>query len=111
MTYYLILVFLSLNANAVICYEKYYDNYSVIRVIPETRNQLQFLRNWAQNLSFSQLSAIDFWRYPSNLNENVDIMVSPNLKSQIIQLMKSQNLNTFIMIENVQKYCLILVYL
>jgi hypothetical protein len=107
MTYYLILVFLSLNANAVNCYEKYYDNYSVIRVIPETRSQLEFLRNWAQNLSFSQLSAIDFWRYPSNLNQNVDIMVSPNLKSQIIRLMKSENLNTFIMIENVQKYCLI----
>lgn len=43
----------------------------VIRVIPETKEQLEFLRDWQST------SSIDFWSLPAKVNEFADIRVSP----------------------------------
>lgn len=43
----------------------------VIRAIPETKEQLEFLRD------LQSTSLIDFWSLPSKLKEPADIRVSP----------------------------------
>jgi hypothetical protein len=98
--FYLLIEFVSI----IKCYEKTYDNYSVIRVFPKTENQLKFLKIWAQNLTAIERLDIDFWRYPSHTYRNVDLMVSPNIKTQIMRLFQTQNISPQIMIENVEKY-------
>ena len=43
----------------------------VIRAIPETVEQLEFLRHWEVSTS------IDFWSLPARAQEPADIRVSP----------------------------------
>jgi len=48
-----------------------YTGHMVIRAIPETKEQLEFLRD------LQSTSLIDFWSLPSKLEEPVDIRVTP----------------------------------
>ncbi|KAK4023428.1 hypothetical protein OUZ56_008840 [Daphnia magna] len=48
-----------------------YTGHKVIRVIPETKEQLEFLRDWKSS------SEIDFWLLPSSAGRFADIRVSP----------------------------------
>ncbi len=43
----------------------------VIRVTPETKEQLEFLRDWQST------SSLDFWSLPTRLKDFADIRVSP----------------------------------
>ena len=43
----------------------------VIRVIPETREQVEFLQQWQHT------SSIDFWDVPGKIGQSADIRVSP----------------------------------
>ena len=43
----------------------------VIRVTPETKEQIEFLRDWQSS------SSMDFWSLPGNTKQPADIHVSP----------------------------------
>jgi len=44
----------------------------VIRVTPETKEQIEFLRDWQ-----SSSSSMDFWSLPGNTKQPADIHVNP----------------------------------
>lgn len=85
-------------------YERHYDGYSVIRVTPNNKNQLQFLSEWAFNISEREDVPIDFWKYPSKVKESVDIMVPPEIRPEVIDLLESVELEPQVTITNVEKY-------
>ncbi|KAI9560754.1 hypothetical protein GHT06_011706 [Daphnia sinensis] len=54
-----------------------YTGHKVIRVTPETKEQLEFLRDWESS------SEIDFWLLPSSAGRFADIRVSPETYAHV----------------------------
>lgn len=82
---------------------KRYNDYSVLRFVPTKVEQLKFLYELAQNETFLMERSVDFWTAPGNLNASVDVMMSPEARSQLMPLFKSNLLNPSVMIEDVQR--------
>ena len=61
--------------------------HTVIRVIPETQQQLEFLHNWQST------SLIDFWSLPAKSKPFADILVSP--ESYVFYQMRCALLNKY----------------
>lgn len=82
---------------------KRYNDYSVLRFIPTNVEQLKFLYDLAHNETFLMERGVDFWTAPGNLNASVDVMLSPEARSQLAPLFKSNLLSPSVMIEDVQR--------
>jgi murein tripeptide amidase MpaA len=75
-----------------------YNGYSVYRYVPKTMEQLQFLHD----LSLTT-TEIDFWTYPTALNESVDIMLSPEQKLSYGQTFRNMKIEQSTMITDVEE--------
>ncbi|KAF5272917.1 hypothetical protein FQR65_LT04846 [Abscondita terminalis] len=73
---------------------KRYDNYQISRVIPRNEKQLQVLRQLERNPAFN------FWSHVAHVNQTVDVMVPPLLRSQWDSLL--EGFDHHLWIENVQ---------
>ncbi|CAG2163160.1 unnamed protein product, partial [Oppiella nova] len=64
---------------------RHFNGYSVIRLIPETESQLNYLRQLENNAL-----DLDFWRGPSYLGRPVDVMIPPQLNHTFQQKLLCQ---------------------
>ncbi|PNF39276.1 Zinc carboxypeptidase A 1 [Cryptotermes secundus] len=74
-----------------------YDKYQVRRVVPESQEQLEVLRDLEKNSN-----GLSFWVGPSRVQKAVDIMVPPHMLPQFDEIMASLNLRSEVYIKNVQ---------
>jgi len=72
-----------------------YHGYKVLRVVPWTRDQVEFLANLPQE-------HLDFWTEPGQ-NRNVDIMTHPEHIDQLIEALDEEGLQFTEMVNNVQR--------
>jgi hypothetical protein len=86
----LIAIFLVLSTT-VLCFieddriEKHYNGYKVLRLLPNTLGQLQYLNSIASDVSFAlPPKKIDFWTMPKDVNSTVDLMVAPDLIKKVL---------------------------
>ncbi|KAF5300683.1 hypothetical protein FQA39_LY11045 [Lamprigera yunnana] len=73
-----------------------YDNYTVYRVIPRNIRQLNLLRK------YEETNVFDFWSDVTRINANIDIMVGPKELRHFEKLTNVVNLESRVMIPNVQ---------
>ncbi|XP_046651367.1 carboxypeptidase B-like [Daphnia pulicaria] len=65
-----------------------YNGHVVIRAFPKTTEQLDVLKDWStQSISF-----VDFWFLPTKIGKFVDIHVSPEWYSSVVQTLKDMNI-------------------
>jgi hypothetical protein len=103
----LIAIFLVLSTT-VLCFieddriEKHYNGYKVLRLLPNTLGQLQYLNSIASDVSFAlPPKKIDFWTMPKDVNSTVDLMVAPDLIKNIQKKLSAQNIKTKVLIKDV----------
>jgi hypothetical protein len=96
------LLLLSLSA-CVLC-QRTFDGFSVIRVKPDTREKLEFLKTVAFDFDndINYVNEINFWKRPRSVNETVDLMVSPTMLNNVQTLLNSNSLDSEILIDNLQ---------
>jgi len=75
-----------------------YDGYTVYRLIPKTRTQLEYLHD----LSLTT-TEVDFWTYPSAINASVDVMLSPEQKDTFGLKFRNLDIERSILINDVEK--------
>ena len=101
---------------------RHYDGYSVLRLVPRTQTQLNYLRELEENvievsdysihllvllLFFTKISQkLDFWRGPSYLNRPVDVMVPPHLNHTFDKIFNKRSFDKTVLINDLEKYLL-----
>jgi murein tripeptide amidase MpaA len=75
-----------------------YNGYSVYRLVPKTMEQLEYLHD----LSLTT-TELDFWTYPTGLNETVDIMLSPEQKERYGAMFRALKIEQSTMIKDVEE--------
>jgi murein tripeptide amidase MpaA len=75
-----------------------YNGFTVYRLVPKTWEQLEYLHD----LSL-QTTELDFWTYPSALNETVDIMLSPEQKERYGPMWNALKIERSVMIKDVEE--------
>lgn len=75
-----------------------FDNYQVYRVIPNTLEQVNNLKDLEVNPR-----GYDFWTDVTKTGQSVDIMVPPHLKYNFLDFLKLKKLDAHLWIENVQQ--------
>jgi len=76
---------------------KSYDGYQVLRLTPKTWEQLSYLHDVAMTTT-----ELDFWTYPSALNNTVDVMVSPLQRSSFVPELETRQIETKVWIPDVE---------
>lgn len=76
-----------------------FDNYRVYSLSVENEEQLNILRE-IDNL---QSSGYEFWRGPTAVGRNVDIMVAPHLFGDFAALLTKYNIESTVITRNVQE--------
>ncbi|XP_078000640.1 carboxypeptidase B-like [Glandiceps talaboti] len=80
---------------------KRYDNYQVIRVVPETDNELEAMKQLQERFPYEY--QIDFWIEPTRLNSPIDVMVPPNLQNEVNMYLRKHGISVRTLQTNVQK--------
>lgn len=75
-----------------------YDNYTLYKVLPKNSEQIKFLQDLQNNDS-----RFDFWTDPVASAEYVNILSSPEYKSEFENTLKSKNVDFTISSENIQE--------
>lgn len=98
-----VIAFLLLSAPHAGC-QRSFDGFSVIRVKPDTKEKLEFLKSVAYDFDndVSYVNEVNFWKRPRSINETVDLMVSPVLLNNVQTLLNSNSLDPVILIDNLQ---------
>ena len=98
-------LFTLLLVSSVIANERTFEGYSVFRLIPDTREKVEFLHSIASNLdndpSYSE--KVDFWKRPKAVNGLVDVMLAPDVKNEVLTLLTSNDLKAKEIVQDVQK--------
>lgn len=76
-----------------------YDGYKVLRVHAESMDQLLYLRELSETGDTGV--KINFWSEPSRLNSSVDVMVSPDLVTDVRTILEGQNMTTETLINDI----------
>lgn len=74
-----------------------FDNYQVYSLQVENENQLKILRELGSNPN-----GFEFWRSASHIGRSADIMVAPHQIATFDELVKTINIKSNLMVENVQ---------
>lgn len=84
--------------------QRSFDGFSVIRVKPDTKEKLEFLKSVAFDFDndVNYVNEVNFWKRPRTINETVDLMVSPLLLNNVRTLLNSNSLDPVILIDNLQ---------
>ncbi|XP_054165079.1 carboxypeptidase B-like [Oppia nitens] len=73
-------------------FESQYKGFKVLRLLPNTVDQLQYLSDISTDLSLViPNKKIDFWTQPKDVNSSVDVMVSPDIYIDIFEQEKRTN--------------------
>nr|CAH7719403.1 unnamed protein product [Callosobruchus chinensis] len=83
--------------NVVLAYQVRYDNYTVYRVAPETQQHVEVLKYLEKE------GWIDFWTPLRSSAYSADIMAAPEFKSELEIMLRNYNMDTKILINNVQE--------
>lgn len=75
-----------------------FDNYRVYSV--NVKNEQQLLE--LVQLENAGIGGIQFWQSPSGIGRKADIMVAPNQVNVVSELIEKLNLESHVMVENVQ---------
>ena len=94
---YLIILIIKIN-----CYVNY-TGYSVYRVIPETIEQLIYLKSLEDKLTDQKNDDVGFWKGPRFINDTVDIMLSAKIQDEFQSKLRKENIQINIMINDVEK--------
>ncbi|XP_017893176.1 zinc carboxypeptidase-like [Ceratina calcarata] len=74
-----------------------YDNYKVFRVVPQTEEQLEAVKQLG-----STSDAFSFWKEPSTLQNFADVMVAPHKIAEFHEIMKKLNMSYELYVPDVQ---------
>jgi murein tripeptide amidase MpaA len=77
---------------------RHYNGYSVLRLIPKTKSQLNYLRELENNVI-----DLDFWKGPTQLNRAVDVMVPPHLNYTFNKIFRKRNFEKTVLIDDLEK--------
>lgn len=81
------------------------DRYQLLRVTPETKEQLVYLINLSQSadkLTFpTGLKMLDFWRDPRSLGQSVDILTDNG--RLLDQELESKGMSSSLLMDDVQR--------
>jgi hypothetical protein len=92
--------------------ENQYKGYKVLRLLPNTVDQLHYLSDLSTDIQFViPNKKIDFWTQPKDLNSSVDVMVSPEVYKNIRQKFSQQNIKNKVIIQDVGEYAFISFYI
>lgn len=84
--------------------DKRYKGYRVLRLVPDSESQLQYLNDISNDITLSiPDKKIDFWSLPKGLNSSVDLMVSPDVYKDIRQRLSQQNIKNKVVIKDVEE--------
>ena len=82
--------------------EKQYRGYRVLRLVPESVSQLQLLNDISNDISLVvPEKKIDFWTHPKDLNSSVDLMIAPDLYTDIQQKLIQHNIKNKVVVKDV----------
>lgn len=86
--------------------ERSFDGYTVLRLLPETKDQLEALHNLQvlTDLAQKYRGKVDFWKEPRSLNSSVDLMIAPEVKNDIMDTLSARSIKGRVMIPNLQTY-------
>jgi len=73
-----------------------YDSFKLFRIVPNDQSQLEAM------LLFKQQKNISFWLEPSAVNRPIDVMVSPENLEAFSRFLSQRNIQSEVLIENVQ---------
>ncbi|KAL1501712.1 hypothetical protein ABEB36_006993 [Hypothenemus hampei] len=71
-----------------------YNNYAIYKVIPETKNQLEFLKSLHEKF--------DFWKESRQIGLPSDVMVAPQDQQEFENMLNRNNLQYEVVINNVE---------
>lgn len=75
-----------------------FNGHKVIRVTPQTQDQLHILSKL-----LSQSEGLDLWRAPSTVNRSVDIRLNPFQYDDVTNSLQQMGFRTTVMIEDIQE--------
>ncbi|XP_033123546.1 carboxypeptidase A5-like [Anneissia japonica] len=92
---------LYISAVIVCCYatQRRYDGYKLLRTIPNTADDVISLR---VSRDMTEGDEVDFWNNIQQVGMPVDIMVSPEMKSDLVALLGNYGLSAEIAVEDIQ---------
>lgn len=74
-----------------------YENYSLLNVLPKTEQHMVLLKELKEKFS------LDLWTDIRSINRRVDVMVSPQMKDFMLEILKQAGLNVRVSIENISE--------
>ncbi|XP_054165083.1 zinc carboxypeptidase A 1-like [Oppia nitens] len=77
---------------------RHYDGYSLIRLIPETKAQLIYLRQLEESVT-----ELDFWKSPSQVSQSVDILIPPHLNHTFNFMFNKKSFKKSVLINDLEK--------
>lgn len=75
-----------------------FDNYTVYRITPNNQDDLNILKEW----EYRGNEELNFWSPVTAIDSPVDLMVAPNVKSDIEKLIRLNGMKSVMLIKNVQ---------
>ncbi|XP_041469206.1 carboxypeptidase B-like [Lytechinus variegatus] len=76
-----------------------YDNYKVVRISPETEEDLL----WVKTLADVWENRVDIWKHPRLVDSPVDVMVAPHWQTEFFDVLNDQGIGYTEMIGDVQE--------
>lgn len=88
---------------AVCSASKSFDSFKVFRLMPSTREQLNYLLDLERDDP-----SLDFWKGVNNVGNPVDVMVKPEQQLEFVAKIKNIEIPAEVMIDDVQEYVVFL---
>lgn len=79
------------------CEKIRYDNHTLYKLKPKTENQLDVLKKL-----YFENDKLDFWSAPVAIGKELSVVITPALKSQFINILQQNDIESEISIENIQ---------
>ncbi|KAI1285365.1 Carboxypeptidase B [Halotydeus destructor] len=85
--------------------ERTFEDFTVFRVVPENEQQVLELIQLQEKLDteLAYVGKTDFWRRPTGVDGQVDLMVAPDVRRSIEGQLRAANLTPSVMVRDVQK--------
>ncbi|XP_045502738.1 zinc carboxypeptidase-like [Colias croceus] len=92
------LILLSVFSVIVVSQKVRYDNYSLYKIVPETDDHVDFLKDLHE-----ESDGLDFWIAPSNVGEYVSLVASPEKQHELEHSLQRRDINYNVMLQNIQE--------
>ena len=98
--FFLFIVFKLELINLILAGDKSTDHL-VIRILPKTKDQLNYLIELERNASF--VNKLDFWKSPKSVNLPVDLMIEESAKKSLLNEMRLKKIQFTPIINSVEE--------